>query len=206
MQRTLVSLALLGLAPVGITRLEAQNPAGTRDRGAVEMAPAGLRSGFFFSATVGAGSEQNRFSDEPDYTESLTKPTFMIRLGGTPDPSVRLGAEFFGWWNPVPDGTETFGTALATVQFYPAPTAGFYLKAGAGIAESGIHFDYYTDNSEVGFAWSAGVGYDFPLTPQISIGPTIDFYQGTFTKRYEATLSERVLNFGLQISFQTGRH
>jgi hypothetical protein len=44
------------------------------------------------------------------------------------------------------------------------------------------------------------------LTPQISIGPTIDFYQGTFTKRYEATLSERVLNFGLQISFQTGRH
>ena len=206
MQRTLVSLALLGLLPVGAARLEAQAPAGTRDRGAVEVAPAGLRSGFFFSATVGAGSEQNRFSDEPDYTSSLTKPTFMIRMGGTPDPSVRLGAEFFGWWNPVPDGTETFGTALVTVQFYPAPTAGFYLKAGGGIAESGIHFDYYPDNSEVGFAWSAGVGYDFPLTPQISIGPTIDFYQGTFTKRYEATLSERVMNFGVQISFQTGRH
>lgn len=205
MQRTLLSLALLGLVPVGVARLEAQAPAGTRDRGAVEMAPAGLRSGFFFSAVVGAGSEQNRFSDEADYTESLTKPTFMLRLGGTPDPSVRLGAEFFGWWNPVPDGTETFGTALVTVQFYPSPTAGFYLKAGGGIAESGVHFDYYPDNSEVGFAWSAGIGYDFALTPQISIGPTIDFYQGTFTKRYEATLSERVVNFGVQITFQTGK-
>lgn len=206
LQRPLLSLAILGLLSGAAVPLVAQAPGGTRDRGLVEVAPTGSRSGFFLATGFGAGSETNKYSGEPGYTNSVTKPTFMFRMGGTPNQNVRLGAEFFGWWNPVPDGTETFWTGLVTAQFYPAPTTGFFLKAGAGIAESGMNFDYYDNTSEVGFAFNVGAGYDFPLSRSVSMGPTIDLYQGSFTMRDQPTLSDRVVNFGVQITFQAPRH
>ena len=204
MYRTLASLALLAFLAGNVTTLEAQARRGGRDRGLVELSPEKSRSGFFISGAVGAGAEQNKFSDDLQYTQSLTKPTLMLRLGGTPNAGVRLGAEFFGWWNAVADGTETFGTALVMAQFYPAPKTGLYLKVGGGIAESGIDFTNGSSIHETGFGWSVGAGYDLQLSPQFSLGPTVDFYKATFTKRNQATLSERVVNIGIQVSFQTG--
>ncbi len=204
MYRTLASFALLAVMASTVSPLAAQARRTGRDRGLVELPPERLRSGFFVAGAVGAGAESNKFSSEVQYTQALTKPTLMLRVGGTPNSSVRVGAEFFGWWNRVDTGTETFGTALITAQIYPVRNVGLYLKAGGGIAQSGISFNNGSSNNETGFGWNAGAGYDIQLSRQLAIGPTIDFYKGTFTKRNEATLSERVVNIGVQLTFQTG--
>lgn len=206
MYRTLASLALFTIVVGALTSLEAQDRRHGRDRGLVELPSQGVRSGFYITGAIGAGAESNKFSDELEYTKALTKPSFAIRLGGTPNASVRVGAEFFGWWNTVDEGTESFGVAMLTAQVYPIRTAGLYLKGGGGIAQSGIDFTNGARTHEVGFGWTAGAGYDIQLSPQLSLGPTIDFYQGTFTKRNEATLTDRVLNIGVQVTFQTRGH
>lgn len=204
MFRILASLSLLVLTTGAVTSLEAQDRRGGRDRGLVELPARSLRSGFFITGAVGAGAEQNKFSDELDYTKSLSKPMLAVRLGGTPNANIRVGAELFGWWNAVDQGTETFGGAMLIGQFYPMRNGGLYLKGGGGIAQSGINFNNGSSTHETGFGWTAGAGYDIQLSPQFSIGPTLDYYKGTFTKRNEATLSEHVLNIGVQVTFQTG--
>lgn len=201
--RRLLAVSTFALLAVGLT-----SPASAqrRDRGLVELGSPSLRGGFYLSGGLGAGREQYKFSDEPDYTEALTKPTLTLRLGGTPDPYVRVGAEIFAWSAETGEGRETFGTVLGTVQFYPLRDGGLWLKAGGGWAASAfdpIAYDEYS-TTESGFAWSLGAGYEFQLSQHIALGPSVELYQGSFTRRDEPTLNERVLNIGGQITFQTG--
>lgn len=177
-----------------------------RDRGLVELSPEGIRGGFYFGGGLGAGRESYKFSDEPAFTEPLTKPTVTFKLGGTPDPYVRIGGELFAWGNEETDRTEYFSTLLGTVQFYPIQRGGLWLKGGAGLAFSGQDFDdpQFLDANETGFGWSVGAGYEAQLSRSISLGPAVEFYQGSFTRRNEPTLTERVLNIGVQVTFQTG--
>ena len=214
MRRIVAALALIALVGA-TTNLEAQvrrDRDRGRDRGLVEVHSDNGRGGFFISLGVGAGGEQYRFENEDDYTDRLTKPTLSLRLGGTPNSSIRIGGEFFGWGNDVaesdeqPGGTEVFGTALLIGQYYPMKTSGLFVKVGGGIGVSGFDFDDpgFNDNNETGFAWSVGAGIEIPLSRNFSIGPSIDFYQANFTQRDEPSLSERVLNIGVQVGFQSG--
>ncbi len=177
-----------------------------RDRGLVELAEPSIRGGFYLAGGLGAGGEQYKFSDESGFSDKLTKPTLTLRLGGTPDPFVRVGAELFGWSAETSEGSETFGALLGVIQFYPLRDGGLWVKGGGGWAESGfdpISFDEYS-TTESGFAWSVGAGYEIQLSRQVAIGPSVEFYQGSFSRRDEPTLTERVLNIGGQITFQTG--
>lgn len=205
MRRTLVGIATFALI-AGCALPAAAQGRRDRDRGIVELGREGIRGGFFIGGGIGAGSEQYKFSDEASYSPKLTKPTGTLRLGGTPDPYVRLGVEFFGWSADQGDLRENFGAALAMAQFYPLKDGGLWLKGGAGVAAS--ETDYYDpivlDPSEEGFAWSVGAGYEFQLSRSIGISPSVELYQASFTKRNEPTLNERVLNVGLQVTFQTG--
>jgi hypothetical protein len=203
MRRPILLAALVAVSAAPLTPLAAQRP--SRDRGIVELAPEPTRGGFYATLGVGAGREQYKFSDENEYTDALTKPTLALRLGGTPNANVRVGAELFGWGSEVEEGTESFTAALLSAQVYPSQTAGFYLKGGGGIARSGIDFNNGSSTFETGFGWTVGAGYDLPLSRAVAIGPTLDFYQGSFTQRNEPTLTERVLNIGVQVTFQTGR-
>lgn len=209
MRRPILLAALFAVSAASLAPLAAQRS--SRDRGIVELAPDAVRGGFYIGGGVGAGREQNKYSDELEYTDALTKPTLTLRIGGTPNPSVRLGAELFGWGaqvvelDPAYDRYESFSALLGTMQFYPAPTAGLYLKAGGGFARSASDYKTGPTDSETGLAWTVGAGYDLPLSPTVSLGPTLDFYQGSFTQRNKPTLTERVLNIGVQVTFQTGR-
>jgi len=205
MRRSLTFSTALALAALVVVPAAAQGRR-DRDRGIVEIAPAGVRGGFYIGGGLGAGQESYKFADEADFTEALTKPTFTLRLGGTPDPYVRLGGELFAWGNDEFDRTEYFSTLLGTVQFYPMKDGGLWLKGGAGLAFSGQDFvdPQYIDATETGFAWSVGIGYEAQLSRAFGIGPSVEFYQGSFTKRDEPTLTERVLNIGAQVTFQTG--
>lgn len=197
---------ILGLVVAGMTAVAAMPAAAQRgrDRGLVEVAPEGVRGGFYIGGGFGAGTEQYRFSDENGWSDGLTKPTFTLRLGGTPSSTVRLGGEIFAWAAETSVGDESFGALLGTVMVFPVRDAGLFLKAGGGFGTSMIRFDNGSENTETGFAWSVGAGYDFQLSRSIGIGPSIELYQASFTSRDEPTLNERVLNIGAQITFQTG--
>ncbi len=215
MRRMIAIVAVLAFIGT-TTTLEAQarrgRPGG--DRGLVELSEKGTRGGFFITGGIGAGREQFKFSGEDDYSESLTSPTLTLRFGGTPSPRVRLGVELFGWsgdgeetsLNVIDPYTDTFGTATGTIQFYPFPSDGLWIKGGAGYARSERNYDdpQLRDAVENGFAWSVGAGYEFPLSRSISIGPSVQLQQGSFSQRNEPTLHERVLNIGVEVTFQTG--
>lgn len=205
MRRSLSVVSVAALAALFVLPVAAQNRR-DRDRGIVEIAPEGVRGGFYIGGGLGAGRESYKFADEADFTEPLTKPTVTLRLGGTPNASVRLGGEVFAWGNEEFDRTEYFSTVLGTVQFYPIKTAGLWLKGGAGLAFSGQDFTdpQFFDATETGFGWSVGVGYEAQLSRAIGLGPSVEFYQGSFTQRDQPTLNERVLNIGVQVTFQTG--
>jgi hypothetical protein len=202
MRRPILLAILLAASAAAVSPVSAQRA--QRDRGIVELEPAGVRGGFYATLGIGAGREQFKFSDDLEFSEALTKPTITIRLGGTPNPSTRVGAELFGWANDVDEGTESFAAFLLSAQVYPVKTNGLYLKAGGGFARSGIDYNNGSSTTESGFAWSAGAGFDLPLSRSVALGPTVDFYQGSFTRRNEPTLTERVLNIGVQVTFQTG--
>jgi hypothetical protein len=202
MRRTLV-LALVAALVASTTTLHAQGRR-ERDRGLVELEQRGIRGGFYITGGFGAGAEQFKFDDEAEWSEKLTKPTITLRFGGTPDQYVRVGAELFGWGAETDEGEETFAAVLGVVQFYPMKDGGLWLKAGGGYAESAIDFFNGARTSESGFAWTVGTGYEIQLSRSLAIGPAVELYQGSFTRRDEPTLSERVLNIGGQITFQTG--
>jgi opacity protein-like surface antigen len=201
MRRFVPGLALLVMTLAVATSASAQR---VRDRGLVELAPEGVRGGFYIGGGFGAGTESYRFADENGWSDGLTKPTFTLRLGGTPSPTVRVGGEIFAWTAETSVGQESFGVLMGTVMVFPVREAGLYLKAGGGFGTSMIRFDNGSENTETGFAWSVGAGYDFQLSKSIGLGPSVELYQASFTSRDEPTLNERVLNIGVQLTFQTG--
>jgi hypothetical protein len=189
----------------GMQTLVAQRP----DRGLVEVGPARSlatgRGGFFGSIGFGAGAESYKYSDEPEYTKQLTKPTLTVEIGGTPNRSVRLGGSIFLWHNPIDNGYEEFGTYLMTAQFYPGPKSGFFVRAGGGFARSGTSYDAGSSVYETGLGLSGGAGWELKAARNVYIAPTVDIYAGSFTKRNEPTISEHVINLGVQVLLQSGR-
>lgn len=215
MRRTLIRSTVVGMAfLLGLPSLIAAQGRRNPDRGLVELANPGVRGGFYISGGLGRGGEQYKYSDETTgFSNTLAKPSFTLRLGGTPSQMARLGGELFAWASPGTttddqgnafNTTEYFTMALGSVQLFPARDAGFYLKGGAGLAWSGVSYSNGSNTLESGFGWNVGAGWDFQVSRSVGIGPFVDLYQGTFTKRDDATLTERVLNIGAQVTFQTG--
>src|SRR5579872_5490846 len=110
MRRNASLLALAALIAAAATPLAAQG----RDRGLVELPDRPMRSGLYLTGGLGDGLEQYRYHDLPNYTDWLSSPAAVLRIGGTPNANVRIGGELFGWWNTTYDTdlqentTETF--------------------------------------------------------------------------------------------------
>ena len=223
MPRHSAFLALVTLVASAAPPLHAQG----RDRGLVEMPPRAVRSGLYFVGALGAGSEQCKLGASSEFPASecgtlnaagnplpdngktwrdpITSPAFALRLGGTPSPSVRLGAELMGWSGDNGPTTERTVGLLATAQFYPSKRAGFYLKGGLGYGWSSVDFnDGSRSPTETGFLFNVGAGYEFALTPHVAIAPLVDFYQGVCPRAGDQTITERIAFFGVSLTVQSG--
>jgi hypothetical protein len=171
MRHIIASLALVALTTGAASALSAQD----RDRGIVELSSPGPRSGLFITGGLGDGMDRYKYQDLSQYTDFLSAPAGVLRIGGTPNSSIRLGGELFGWWSSYYDGTlqenstETFTAALLSVQVYPAPRGGFYLKGGLGVGRSGTSYQIEQSIGKNAFVWSLGAGYDIPLSRSVSI-------------------------------------
>lgn len=190
-----------------------------RDRGLVELPRRPVRGGFYFTAALGAGREQCRFQTIacavldangvpfPDnghkWRDAITSPAFALRLGGTPSPNVRLGAELLGWSGDNGPATERTAGLLATAQLYPSRRAGFYVKGGLGYGWSTFDDHVHATSTESGFMFNGGAGYDIPLSRSVAVAPFIDFYQGQYPHLGDETITERIMFVGLSITAQS---
>ena len=217
MSRNAASLVLLTLVAGTTPALHAQG----RDRGLIELPSRPMRSGLYITGVLGAGREQCKFETAPcavlnangdplpdngnTWRSAITSPAGAIRVGGTASRNVRVGAELFGWSADNGPTTESTLGLLANVQLYPSPRSGFYVKGGVGYGWSAVDFHDGSKATETGFLFNVGAGIEFPLNRSISIGPVVDFYQGSYPHLGDETISERILMFGVSLTAQSGR-
>ena len=217
MRRSAAALTLFTLVAGTTPALQAQG----RDRGLVEMPSRDLRSGFYFTGALGAGREQCKFETAPcgvlnangqplpsggaTWRTPVTTPAFQLRIGGTANASTRIGAELLGWSANNGPTTESTVGLLGNVQLYPSRRAGFYVKGGIGYGWSTVDFHDGSKATDHGFIVNAGAGYEVNVSRNVTLGPVVDFYQGSYPGSVGAeTLTERILFVGLSITLQSG--
>jgi hypothetical protein len=206
--RTIVQV----LGGVGVALLVTTPLAAQGRKGIAEVAPPDAgprRGGFWISFGAGAGMERLKIEGEPTYDPELWRPTFNLKLGGTLGQNARLGVEAFTWVNPDPDGdvTEALVQVMPILQLYPAKCTGLHLKGGAGWAWSGVTFNSGSgsfSSGTNGFGAMAGLGWEIPVGRTVFLTPSLDFYQQWYDGGVgQPDFTERVMNLGLNIGFQT---
>jgi Outer membrane protein beta-barrel domain len=171
--------------------------------GLVEVREGGRR-GFWFGLGVGAGGESNDVGS-PGYSALYYQPTISLRAGGTVNPHLRLGGEILSWFDEQGDATVSLTSALFVAQFYPLRSSGLYLKGGLGIGRNAVDFDNGLDVGDTGFAGLLGAGLELRLGRRLFLNPAVDLVGHSYNSRIGGDYTERLVNFGLGIVFQTGR-
>lgn len=197
------ALAAAALLLLGGAAAAQERPRDT-PRGLVEVHDSD-RHGFWGALGVGAGGEAFDLRDGLGYSSDLYRPTISLRLGGTPSRHLRLGGELSAWIDDHSDRTESLTNLLFIGQLYPAASTGFYLKGGLGIARNEVDFDQGFGVGDTGFAGSLGAGWEVRVGKNWFINPAVDVTQQRYTGRGGDRYRERILNFGVNVLFQSGR-
>lgn len=195
----LLLAAGIGAAPI----LSAQQEGAPK--GLAVVPPPSLRNGFWGSMGLGVGSET--FST-PGMTADpgwLARPTFDLRVGGTPNEYLRLGGDLISWFNSEGGISQTLGGMAAVAQIYPSRTLGFFVKGGGGYAWNSFSDDYYyyyyNISYDSGWMWTAGAGWEIPVSKKLNLMPTVDYYSFDFGGRSTGDYNEQLWNFGLSIEW-----
>jgi hypothetical protein len=156
------------------------------------QAPA--RDGFFIGFGVGGGS----IGFEGD-SEREVGGAGYFKIGGALSDKVLLGAEVGAWSKEMGEegvsGTVTSSNLNAVVYVYPDPAGGFFLKGGLGFAVLSVEAnfgDFNLSQSDNGFGFTLGAGYDIGFGGRFSLTPHADFDYGGFEDS-----SINLIRFGL---------
>lgn len=120
--------------------------------------------GLWFSAGIGYGALGCGPCDGRDGAGSG-----QLSVGGTLSDEVLLGAGLHVWTDSQNDVTLTAGLLTAMARGYAA--GGLYFTGGLGIGMLDADFAELGGDSETGFGVMLGVGYDFRVSPGVSITP-----------------------------------
>jgi opacity protein-like surface antigen len=108
-----------------------------------------------------------------DHRQGLTG---YVRAGAFLTPKVALSVEADRWVNNASDANSQFQSVLAVGQVYAQNHEGLSLKVGAGVGGSLIRYQQGGgDISSTGFAYTVGLGYDFPLAARLAVTAFGDF-------------------------------
>ena len=163
------------------------------------------RAGFWGGFSIGAGGEAFDLRDGAGYSEELYRPTVSLRLGGTVNPSLRLGGEVLAWINEHDRTTESLTSVLFVGQLYPLAATGLYLKGGLGLGRNAVDFDQGGGVGDTGFAGLLGAGWEVRMGRRWFLNPSVDVVEHRYTGRGNERYRERLVNFGLGVVFQSGR-
>jgi hypothetical protein len=111
-----------------------------------------------------------------------------LKLGGTVNPSLRLGVESNGWVKSEGGVTLTSGLGAGTVTVYPAPANGFFVKGGAGVSYAKLDAGSFGSASETGWGGIAGLGYDIPMGRTLYLTPVANWVYGHFSDWHTTNL------------------
>jgi len=147
-----------------------------------------LHDGFFLRAGLGVTYVRARLdaSSQASFTATGRGTTIELWLGGTPWQGVVLGGGYFLTGIDDRSGPSLFGFGAFT-QIYPDPKTGFHVQALACLSSlMGVQPPWASTElrSERGALLSAGLGYDFWIGSQTSLGL---FARGGYSRQFENT-------------------
>lgn len=151
------------------------------------MAQAPRRQGFWLGAGLGYGSLGVGCSG----CDGLGREGALsgyLKLGGTVNPSLRLGFESNGWVKSENGVTLTSGLGAGTVTVYPAPASGFFVKGGAGVSYAKVDVSGFGSSSETGWGGIAGLGYDVPIGRTLYLTPVANWVYGHYSDEHTTVL------------------
>jgi hypothetical protein len=173
-------------------------------RGLAEVDEPGMRRGFWLQLGAGAGREELKLDGDPrGWSDPLWAPTLNLRAGATLGDHVRLGVDLNGWIRPEGDFTESLGSVMPVLQLYPSAHTGLHVRGGGGYAWSSVTDEFVNFTSTLGgFGTVVGVGWELPVGRKVFLTPYVDWYQYWIQSRTVGDFQERVISFGLGITFQ----
>jgi hypothetical protein len=116
------------------------------------------------------------------------------KFGGTLRQNILLGVEMNGWTKSEGGGRVTMGNLSGAAYWYPMPTQGLFVKAGAGYANLRAD-DGVNSASDGGLGILGGVGYDIRVARNLSITPVANYFRGGFNGG-----SANVLQIGMGVT------
>lgn len=139
------------------------------------------RQGFWIGLGAGVGSA-HATCDDCDGEGRETGFAGNMRLGGTLNERLLLGAEVNGWSKEEEGVTLDLYNFTGTLTFYPQASSGFFVKGGVGLAFLDTQFregsTTVTVDLGTGLSLLAGAGYDIRVGRKISITPAVSFWYG----------------------------
>jgi hypothetical protein len=157
-----------------------------------------------------------QFKLTSDQFNTTRNPVFALGFvgGHSLGNRARIGLEFNGWLlqsfnlnNPAVG--ESVSNVLVVVDAFPIRKTPIFLRAGPGLA-------LYQNNrpggfNSTGWSWTAGVGYEIPITENLGLAPIVDYAAGSFgdVRNVLAVQTGRrysVIEFKVAIAWHFGRH
>jgi hypothetical protein len=131
--------------------------------------------GFWFGVGAGYGMARARCHQCPD-ASSEGGLSASLRVGGRITKKALLGVDITGWMKSEGGLSRKLGNATISALFYPRRASGLFIKGGLG-------FSFYTQSNGqeikgMGGGFNAGLGYDIPVGPKVSLTPVVDFSFG----------------------------
>lgn len=136
---------------------------------------------WWIGSEIGGG----RLKLTSDQASGNTVATFALGFAGghSLGDRARIGVEVNGWLMQAynlsnPAVGESVSNVLAVFDVFPVRRIPLFLRGGAGAA-------FYENNRPNGFggsgwAWTAGGGYEFPISEQLGLAPMVDYAAGGF--------------------------
>lgn len=144
-------------------------------------------SGYWWAATVGAGS--TRFTCDLCTPERDSGPWAGLAVGASASEAVKVGVEG-GFWTHLDDGTrEWVYRAGIVAHVYPRVGSGLHLIGGGGWSAYRAE-DIRYDAGRL----TVGLGWDLPLTPGWVVGNSVTLDAASFgsLKNDEVTIDRDV--------------
>jgi hypothetical protein len=171
---------------VALTLTVLATPAFAQQPTAPDARQALAREGFWFNAGLGWGSVGCL-----DCNGRVSGGSGNLSLGTALSPKWLFGVGTTGFTRSVEGDTLTAGTFDARFRFYPSLYNGFFLTFGGGIG----HVSFLGER-DFGGAAVFGVGYDFRVSPNVSLTP---YYNGVGMANGGGDLNFNQLGLGVTI-------